>query len=82
VVVVNGIFGWGLMTDASYDKTVSLIMIGTALLSLTSNLIFIPQFGMMAASIVNLSSEIIILLAFIWVSRKRTRLLQIQNVSV
>jgi O-antigen/teichoic acid export membrane protein len=77
VTVVNGIYGWGLLTDHRYDKAVSLVLIFTAFFSLVSNLFFIPLFGMYGAAGVNLSSEIFVLIAFIWLSARRYRFVMI-----
>jgi len=76
IAILNGIYGWGLMTDHSYDKFVSMTMIGTAIFSLGMNLLFIPKFGMMGAAIINLLSEILILLLFFGLSFRRIQLIR------
>lgn len=60
VVVLNGIFAWGLWA-AKKDRTMLLLMTVTALLSIGLNLLLLPAFGMMAAATVNLLSECIML---------------------
>lgn len=61
VVVIGGIFYWGLMTDDRYDRLLSLTTLGMAVFSLLSNLLLIPHGGMYAAASVNLASEAILL---------------------
>ncbi len=73
VVVVNGIFYWGLMTDHGYDRTTSFAMIGTGFFSLILNLLFIPKFGMYAASLTDLASEMIILVSCLYFSVQRIK---------
>ena len=65
VVMVNGIFFWGLATDSTSDRKMALWMIGIAVISLISNMVFIPEFGMLGSSLINLFSEILIL-ALCW----------------
>lgn len=76
VVVVSGVFVWGLRTDHLYDKRISLYIICVAVFSLISNLLFIPKFGMYAASLTNLASEIIILVVFVRMATNRIRILR------
>lgn len=76
VVLVSGIYGWGLLTDHRFDHRVALATVGTAFFSLACNLFLIPRFGMIGASLTNLSSEILILAAFAWMSVKRYRSVQ------
>ncbi len=76
IMIVEGIYYWGLMTDHRYDKTVSLLMIATALFSLTANLILIPSFGMRGASWVNVASELWILAGCWFFSYRRIQRIQ------
>jgi O-antigen/teichoic acid export membrane protein len=76
VVIVNGVFYWGLVSDERYDKYASLAMIGTAVFSLLFNLILIPKWGMYAASSINLTSEVVILVACVWISVKKQKSLK------
>ncbi len=62
VVLLNGIFGWGLWALGK-DRTMLVIMSITAALSLLLNLLLIPRFGMLGASIINIGSEVLILVA-------------------
>ncbi len=73
LVIVNSVFGGGLLTDHKFDKAFSLIVIITAILSLSLNLILIPRFGMFGAAWMNLLSEVFILVAFIWMTFRRHR---------
>lgn len=68
VVVIGGIFYWGLMTDDRHDRLLFFTAVGMALFSLFSNLYFIPKYGMFAASSVNLASETILLVICVWAS--------------
>jgi O-antigen/teichoic acid export membrane protein len=60
VVVVNGIFGWGLWAMKK-DRQMLAVMVVTAVVSISANLLLIPRFGMMAAASVNLACEVLIL---------------------
>jgi len=60
VIVLNSVFTFGLWARRR-DKATLLIMSITAFFSVTANFALIPRFGMLAASIVNFTSEIIIL---------------------
>lgn len=71
VVIVNGIYGWGLMTDKYYDKRVSLSMLGAAVLSVTLNVALIPKYGMYAAACVNVVCETLLLGVFLHLGMKR-----------
>ncbi len=71
IVVISGLFSWGLLTDHTYDKFVSSTLIGTAVFSLATNLLFIPRFGMMGAALVHLASEILILGVFFGLAYRR-----------
>ncbi len=66
VVVVSGIFYWGLVTDDQHDRYLSMAMIGTAVFSLWANITFIPKWGMYATSAINLASEVVLLIIFAW----------------
>ncbi len=77
VTIVSGIYGWGLLTDHRYDKKVSIAMILTAVFSLGANFFFIPRFGMYGASLINLASEVIILMAMVRLTVRRHRALLI-----
>lgn len=76
IVVISGLYSWGLLTDHTYDKFVSITMIGTGLFSLGTNLFFIPKFGMMGAAVIHLSSEILILAVFSGLSFRRIQLIR------
>lgn len=62
VVILNGIFGWGLWA-AKKDKTMLGIMTLVGASSVVLNSMLIPRYGLLAAASVNLLSEIIILIA-------------------
>ena len=72
MVILNGIFAWG-QWARSKDGSMLGIFIFVALFSLTSNLIFIPLYGMMAAATVNLVSESLILCLTFWMARKHVK---------
>ncbi|SRR5579871_2595388 len=55
------VYSLGLMTDHNYDKKVLAAGVLTATVSLGSNLLFIPKFGMTTAACVNLLSETLML---------------------
>jgi O-antigen/teichoic acid export membrane protein len=76
VSMLNGIFVWGLLTDPHFDKFISFTMIGTALFSLAANLLLIPRFGMYGASLINLSSEVLIFIICIRMSARRIQLIR------
>jgi O-antigen/teichoic acid export membrane protein len=58
IAVMNGILGWGMVAQRR-DRNLFHNMAYVAVFSLVGNLVFIPQFGAYAASIVNLLSEIL-----------------------
>jgi O-antigen/teichoic acid export membrane protein len=64
IVLLNGIFAWGLWAMKA-DRTMLGIMAATAGLSVGLNYVLIPRFGMLAAASINLLSEILILAACI-----------------
>jgi O-antigen/teichoic acid export membrane protein len=76
VGILTGIFYYGLMTDHRYDVKVCLTMAGAALFSLGLNLLWIPHYGMLATSIINLSSEVLIFIVFIIMSCRRRKSLR------
>jgi O-antigen/teichoic acid export membrane protein len=65
IVLLNGIFAWGLWAMKA-DRTMLGIMAATAGLSVGLNYVLIPRFGMLAAASINLLSEILILAACIF----------------
>ncbi|MDA0346006.1 MAG: oligosaccharide flippase family protein [Verrucomicrobia bacterium] len=65
IVLLNGVFAWGLWA-ISKDSAMLIVFSGVAVFSLCSNLIFIPKYGMLAAALVNFSSETLILLLTSW----------------
>jgi O-antigen/teichoic acid export membrane protein len=69
VVVLNGIFGWGLWA-AQRDLTMLAIMTTVAFGSVLLNFLLIPRGGMLAAALVNLASETAILLACAFIMRR------------
>jgi O-antigen/teichoic acid export membrane protein len=71
VVVLGGIFYWGLMTDDRHDRFLSLTTLGMAVFSLAFNLLLIPRWGMYGAATVNLASEAILLVVCVWACRKK-----------
>lgn len=62
VVVLNGIFAWGLWA-AKRDLVMLALLSATAAISLGLNLALIPRFGIVAAASVNLFSECFVLMA-------------------
>ncbi len=74
VVIVTGVFYWGLMTDDKYDKHLSLALIAIGLLALSLNTTLIPRWGMRSAAAVNFTSEFILLLTCICFTLRRRRL--------
>lgn len=76
IVIVTGIFYWGLMTDDRHDRLLSMTTFGMAIFSLASNLILIPKYGMLAAASVNLSSEAILLFVCLWAFINQNRSLR------
>jgi len=69
VVLVNGVFAWGLVADGNSDKKIALTMSSAAIFSLGVNVFVIPRFGMMGAACVNVLSEIYILIIVFIFSR-------------
>jgi O-antigen/teichoic acid export membrane protein len=62
VVLLNGIFAWGLWA-AKKDRSMLAVMTVTAALSIALNIVLIPRFGILAAALVNLFSECFVLFA-------------------
>jgi O-antigen/teichoic acid export membrane protein len=79
IVLVNGIYAWGLWSDARCDKLMASCMGLAATFSLTLNLALIPRFGMHAAAWVNVGSELLILVACYLMARRRVRMLAVQG---
>jgi O-antigen/teichoic acid export membrane protein len=72
IVLLNGIFGFGLWAQGRDKDVLFYAMIPAATLSLSMNFLFIPHFGMMAAASVNLASETIILISCFLMARPRS----------
>lgn len=73
MVLLNGIFGWGLLTDPEYDRRVWLCFVAAGAFSLACNLVFIPKHGMTAAALTNLGSESLLLLSFLFLAARRIK---------
>ncbi len=73
------VYSLGLMTDHAYDKKVLAAGIITAVVSLGSNLIFIPRFGMTTAACVNLLSETLMLALCFGLSWRRIEQIRRKN---
>jgi O-antigen/teichoic acid export membrane protein len=58
MAAMSGILGWGMVAQKK-DRTLFTIMVYVAIFSLGSNLFLIPRFGALAASGINLLSEIL-----------------------
>ena len=65
----SGMLTWGLWAQGR-DRTVALITLPVAVLSLLSNVLLIPRFGIMAAACTNLGSELLIFGTSFWISRR------------
>lgn len=72
MVVLNGIFGWGLWSMEK-DLTMLVILGVVAILSVTLNLLLMPRYGMIAAASVNLASECLILLGCMYFQYRHCR---------
>lgn len=81
VVVINGIFFWGLATDPAFDRKIASWMVAIAVFSLASNLLLIPTFGMLGAASVDLASELAILIVCWTLAFRRIRCLREGNVA-
>ena len=66
VVMVNGVFAWGMVADGGQDRRTALLMSSVAVISVTLNLALLPHLGMLGAACVNLSSESLILIGAFW----------------
>lgn len=73
LVVVHGIFVWGLRTDPDYDRRTSLCMIAVAVFSVSANLLVIPRYGMIGSATVNVVSEGLLLTLSLGMSLGRIR---------
>jgi O-antigen/teichoic acid export membrane protein len=71
VVILNGIFGWGLWA-AKRDATMFGIMSVVAAISIFMNFALIPRFGIFAAAGINLFSEVLILVICAWFMHRLT----------
>lgn len=69
VALSSAMMTWGLWAQGR-DRTVAIITLPVAILSLLSNVLLIPRFGMMAAACTNLGSELLIFGASFWISRR------------
>ena len=76
------VYSLGLMTDHAYDKKVLAAGLLTAAVSLGSNLLFIPKFGMTTAACVNLLSETLMLVLCFGLSWRRIGQIQKSRNSV
>ena len=72
MVVLNGIFAWGLWAR-SQDAAMLWISIIVSAFCLGNYLIFIPLYGMMAAATVSLLGETLILALTFWVAWRGVR---------
>jgi O-antigen/teichoic acid export membrane protein len=72
IAVLNGVFAWGLWS-LGRDRTMFVIMMGGALVSVLLNIMFIPRYGMNAAAIVNIISECLILGGTLFLSSRINR---------
>lgn len=72
IVVINGVFSCGLWS-CKRDKEMFWMMTGTAGVSILLNITLIPRFGMSAAALVNIVSELIILSGTVYLSVKINR---------
>jgi O-antigen/teichoic acid export membrane protein len=68
LMVLNGIFGWGLWAQHR-DRLVLLITLATAIISLSLNFTLIPRMGLLGAATVCVISESLMLLGTIVASR-------------
>lgn len=60
IAVMNGILGWGMVAQKK-ERALFISMVYVATFSLVFNLIFIPLFGAIGASTVNMLSEVLML---------------------
>jgi O-antigen/teichoic acid export membrane protein len=66
IVMLNGVFAWGMMADRAQDKRTALLMVSVAVVSVSLNVFLLPRFGITSAAIVNVVSESLILLGAFW----------------
>lgn len=69
VIAVNGIFSWG-MWAMNKDRIMFNVFCGVAVISVALNVVLIPRFGMLAASLVNLFSEVVVLASTYFLCRR------------
>ena len=60
IAVMNGILGWGLVAQKK-ERSLFFSMVYVAMFSLGANLIFIPYFGALGASTINMLSEVLMI---------------------
>lgn len=58
LILVNSVWGWGVMANARMDKSMAVLTAVIAIFSLSANCLLIPSFGLMAAASVNFASEL------------------------
>jgi lipopolysaccharide exporter len=76
IIMVNGVFAWGMIADGSQDKRAAVLMVSVAVVSVTLNLSLLPRFGITSASVVNVVSESSILIGAFLMGRSRIRSLR------
>jgi O-antigen/teichoic acid export membrane protein len=76
IAVVNIAFSYGLWAQGK-DKLMLSIMTAAAIGSIGSNIVIIPQYGILGAATVNVATEVFVCLLCLWFSypRKSTRIL-------
>lgn len=72
VILINGIFGWGLWAQGE-DKKVFVVLGPVAVLSVTLNLLLIPKLGISGAATTNVISETLVLIGCFILSWQRVR---------
>jgi len=73
IIMLNGIFAWGLIADGSQDRRTALLMVSVAVVSVSLNVTLLPRFGITVASIVNVVSESSILVGAFLLGRARIK---------
>lgn len=73
VVVIGGVFAWGLWAG-SKDLAILIVFSCVSIVTLVSNILLIPRFGMMAAASVNLFGQICILVVTYILAKKEGNL--------
>jgi O-antigen/teichoic acid export membrane protein len=71
IIMLNGVFAWGLIADGSQDRRTALLMVSVAVISVSLNLTLLPRFGITSAAIVNVVSESAILVGAFLMCRAR-----------